>query len=270
MRSNPVVQKFLGFILPLSLLLTFMAAGVSSALIINPTFTSEIAGETWTNDRKNVVYQAISDWGSAIENDYTINVTFDFTNAGSNGYLGQWESRGSYYTGDDFMPWYNLVEHTVHFNSYYFDTSLNYFSWFDPTPETDGDLSTSYFDMLSVTRHELGHALGFTDDYYKTKINTTSEISVWNSHITNGTLFDAGGLNVFLAAADNLSHMADGNDLMSPSISNGTRRDISRTDLEMLSLAYGYDLVPVPVPSTCFLLFSGIFVFVLRRRGVGK
>jgi hypothetical protein len=231
----------------------------SYSLTINPTFVNG-AGETWTAERIEVVYQAISDWGNSILDNYSIDVTFGFTNAGDNGYLAQWTGSYSYSNGDDIMPWSSSVSHTVDFNADWFDNST--YSWFDPTPLTDGDLTISHYDMLSVARHELGHVLGFVDDFYVNNIGTAAEELVWDNLIDSNNIFDAGGLNVSMDGSDHAHTLNAGitdNDLMNAAIYNGERRDISSIDLEMLSLAYGYTIVSaVPIPAAVWLFGSGL------------
>ena len=200
-----------------------------------------------------------------------INITFNFTNAGSSGYLAQWA--GSYYVpqGTDLYPWTSGVTHKISFNADHF-TGTHY-TWWDPTPATSDDLPSVTWDALSVARHELGHALGFTDGFYYDNFGTDDRIDKWSSHIT-GTTFDPGGLNVSMDSASNLSHLLDdeatAGDLMVPALPNGLRRDISTTDLNMLQLAYGYQLVPEPSPLVLLVIgVVGVWgVARLRRRQI--
>ncbi len=242
----------------------------SQAMTIVPDYVNS-AGQTWTSDRIGVIQQSIDDWESNILDDQTVNITFDFTNAGTSGYLATWA--GSYYdipAGTDIYPWTSGVTHTIHFNVDYFDDSSANYTWWDPTPGTSGDQPFAAWDALSVARHELGHALGFATNFFVDNASMGGGIDKWTSHIT-GTTFDLGGLNVSMAAADNLSHVLDdgstAGDLMVPALVNNVRRDISTTDLDMLQLAYGYQLVPEP--STLVMLFIGavgVLVFARRRR----
>ena len=247
-----------------SIVVTLSLTAPAFALTINPTFVNG-AGETWTTERIGVVTQAISDWGNSILDNYSIDVTFGFTNAGDNGYLAQWSGSYSYYTGDDIMPWSSSVSHSINFNADWFDNST--YSWFDSTPLTDGDLTLSHYDMLSVARHELGHVLGFVDGFYVNNIDTGAEELVWDNLIDSNNIFDSGGLNVEMHfdeygnpdRAHTLNAGITYHDLMNAGIFNGERRDISSIDLEMLSLAYGYTIVSaVPVPAAVWLFGSGL------------
>ena len=247
-----------------SLFLILSLTTPSYSLTINPTFANG-AGQTWTAERIGVVTQAITDWGNSILDDYSIDVTFGFTNAGDNGYLAQWSGSYSYYTGDNIMPWSSSVNHTVNFNADWFDNS-NY-SWFDSTPLTDDDLTSNHIDMLSVARHELGHVLGFVDGFYVNNIDTAAEELVWDNLIDNNNIFDAGGLNVEMhfdeyGNPDSAHILNDGSIssyLMNPYIPNGIRYDISYTELQMLSKAYGYTIISaVPIPAAVWLFGSGL------------
>jgi hypothetical protein len=246
----------------------------SDGLVISPYFVDS-AGESWSDERRGVVNQAISDWESLIGDNYTIRITFDFTSVTS-GYLAQWSGSGSYYNGDDFMPWYTNgaagVSHTIHFNSYYFDTGRPAYSWFDPTPEEASDLTSSHYDLLTVTRHEIGHALGYAGSFYRTQIGTTNATEVWTERITidgDVATFDAGGGYFYtMAATNNLGHVINaGNtegDLMNPALSNGKRIAISEVNTNMLSAAYGYTIIPEPM-AVSLIAISGLGMMVCRR-----
>lgn len=242
----------------LSVILGLALSSPTWALDINPIFNDNGAA-TWTATQKSVVYQAIADWEAIIGNDESFDVTFDFTTDGT--YLGQWAGSVTYFNGDDILPWYTGVTHTVHFNA---DKAL----WWDTTPTTDDDIDGSQWDALSVARHELGHAMGYTSLYTSSAGDDSKRY--YDAHVdSDAVVFDAGGLDIDLAASDNIYHVAQSYDnLMSPALTNGVRRDIDAMNLDMLSLAYGYDIIPEP--ATFGLLCGGGLVLLFRRTVRGR
>lgn len=243
--------------------ITFFLGGSVEAIVINPVFTDG-AGESWTVERKATVSEAISQWQTSILDNYDINMEFTFENAGAS-YLGNWGGQISATIGSDIYPWSGEVTHTIRFNADQMDQEQANYLWFDSTPETDGDLPSEAWDALTVTKHELSHALGFVDNFYLDDFGNTDH-DKWSSLITD-TTFDPGGLNIEMEASDNLSHVADAGitsgDLMITSLTNGQRRNISQTDLDMLSLAYGYN--QIPEPSSLILLISSSLLLFGRR-----
>lgn len=246
-----------------SLVILCVAAG-AQALVINPTFSNN-AGETWTAARQGVINQAIADWQAVIDEDQTVDVTVTFANAGAGGYLGQWQGGGGFFAGTDIYPWTDGAVHTITFNADLF-SGANYI-WWDPTPETDGDVPSAGWDALSTARHEIGHMMGFTEGYYVDNFLEPGQLNRWLDQVT-GTTFDPGGLNVSLAASWDKSHVLNGGatagDLMNPSRLNGVRSDISMTDLEMLALAHGYTIIPEPLSLALFAI--GACLPLLHRR----
>src|SRR5690349_961333 len=81
-----------------------LVAGGARAVNIVPTFMDG-AGQTWDATKRAVINQAISDWDARILNDQTIAVTFDFTNAGTNSYLGLWQGNYNVFTGTNIYAW---------------------------------------------------------------------------------------------------------------------------------------------------------------------
>ncbi len=201
------------------LLATF---GHARALTINPIFSG-----TWTGTQQAVINTAIDAWENVIADSASFSITFDFTHAGDD-YLASWNVAYSYPIGTDAYPWTSGVLHTIHFNLD--EPGL----WWGT-----GTVPTNNWDALSVTLHELGHAMGFADDVYY----DPSSNDKWTSHIVGNT-FDPGGLNITLASSENITHLLDSGatagDLMVPALLNGTRRGISPTDLDMLYAAYDY------------------------------
>ena len=220
-----------------------IAAPAARAIDIIPTFMDN-AGQVWDATKMAVINQAISDWDARILNNQTIAVTFDFQNAGTGSYLGLWQGQyNGVPVGTDVFPWTPGVQHVVNFNADMMDSSQpNYLNF------TLGSVPFNTWDALSVTRHELGHMLGFST-LYPNDVGGPNQLDKWTSHIV-GTTFDPGGLNVQMAAANNLSHTADSgstaNDLMNPALVNGQRRTITAIDQAMLEKAYQYHMAPDP------------------------
>lgn len=251
-----------------------LTGGAHATLSIVPTYVDG-AGETWTAERVAVFEQAIDEWEARLaaplgEGSVTINVTVDFTSAGTSGYLGRWE--GSWlgvFTGDDTRPWLRTT-HSIHFNADLMDTGLSNYIWWDPNLGDNSDQPFEAWDALSIARHEIGHMLGFSSLLYQDDIGTGSVVNLWTTHITTNagvSIFDQGGLNVTLASPTDLPHVsgaAHAGDLMTPSISNSQRREISQLNLDMLELAYGYQLIPEPgVPAA---LAAALVLGAFRRR----
>ncbi len=237
---------------------------LNAALTITPTFVDS-SGETWTGDRQGVINQAISEWSSSFADTYHISIQFDFTSVPGS-YLAQCQQSAIYSAGDNVTPWYGGLTLSIHFNAAYF-TGGNYL-WWDSTPTTGSDQPFESWDALSVARHEIGHALGFST-FYASQMGTSSAVNYWTSHVT-GTTFDPGGLKVSLASASDLSHLlASGPTagyLMTPAIINGQRRAISSLELNMLDMALGYTAVPEPATALWGALGLGLFAIVRRWR----
>jgi hypothetical protein len=255
-------------LLPIGLTFAVLAVAVTAkAISIIPTYVDG-AGYTWDSIKKGVIGEAISEWQALLpDSRQPINVTLDFTHAGTANYLGQWEGGWTLPVGTNIYPWTSGVTHTIHYNADLF-SGTNY-TWWDPTPTTSADQPFQAWDALSVARHEIGHMLGFTDSFYFDELGQPQQIDKWDSHIS-GTTFDPGGLNVSMASTYDLGHLRDSGstagDLMVSSLANGHRREISGTDLRMLHLAYGYTIVPEP--STIALLLTATLGGLLwwRRR----
>ena len=102
----------------------------------------------------------------------------------------------------------------------------------DATPADDVEFASNPpagFELLSVARHELGHAFGWTES---SRVTT----------LVSGGIFDTSRLNI--AVVDGGSHANGGehpNELMQPSIGTRTRRGIALyPTAAMVSRAYEY------------------------------
>jgi hypothetical protein len=257
-----------------ALTLTLWTAGPRAAwaLDVVPTFVDEPAGtsnrQVWDATRQAVIQSAITDWEARVLNSQTVNVTFDFTRVGTANYLAQWDGTFSVSGSTNLFPWTSGVTHFVHFNS---DQILRSGTSLVFVPASQSPTSNQW-DALTVARHEVGHMLGFVDDFYRqTASNPSSD--KWAAQITiNGAnaTFDAPGLNVPLASSSDLSHILDSgafaNDLMTAALPNGERRGITQLHLDMLKKAYGYDVVPEPAGLVVLAPALGALALLRLRR----
>ncbi len=116
--------------------------------------------------------------------------------------------------------------------------------WYvDPNPSDDVELISAPpagYDLLSVARHELGHALGWTNTMRVTALISGNDFDP--THLNIGTV-DGGGRH-----ADPNVHA---NDIMVPSIPISVRRPISLYPAaSMVARAYFYDIAMSYVNST--------------------
>jgi len=231
------------------------------AVNIVPNYVSDANG-TWDSNEMTVVQDALNDWSTHVPVAQTFTVKFDFTHGGIGTYLAQWHAS---YTGipvgTNIYPWTPGVTHTVDINVDYMNNIMT-----NQLVFTTGSVPSDDWDAYTAILHEMGHAMGFTKNFYDNNVGLGNESDKWTSHIT-GTTFDPGGLNIAMNA--DLQHVADSNDLMGSSLVNGVRKLIGTSDLAMLQLAYGYTInsaAPSSLPEPGALAVVAISGLALLRR----
>jgi hypothetical protein len=251
-----------------------LVAPDAQALDISPTFVDEPPGtmnrQVWDAARQMVIRRAIGDWEALILDDRVVNVTFDFSRAGTDGYLAQWEGGYSLPPGSttNLYPWTPQVMHRVRFNS---DQLLRPGTRmaFVPGSEQPGP---DVWDALTVARHELAHMMGFIGDFYRANASDPGS-DKWRARVRVNppeATFDPGGLNVPLESSSDVSHIREAggykNDLMNAGLESGQRWEVTPLHTDMLRLAYGYQVVPEPAASTAALLGAAGLLLSRRRR----
>ncbi len=223
------------------------------AFVITPVYADPTV---WTADQMAVISAAADDWTSRLAldngNNQDIHVNFTQISDGTapGAILAAWFSTG---TNNAFNTYSSSLTHHIEINTSF--SSVESYSLAPPTP------GANQYDMFTVILHEMGHALGFYSDLY-----FDQGVNRWTSLISNGA-FDPGGLNVPMD--DDNNHVDLPSDLMYFSLPTDSRKDISDTDIAMLSRAYGFSALPVPEPASLSLLALGAFTLLTRRRPIG-
>lgn len=212
------------------LLVVGLLCATAHGLEIIPIFTGR-GRLQWTEQEKAVVRQAIADYEHAILEDVTIKVEFKFFRGKAEG-QAMWYTAGTPPDGTKVRPWTKQLRHGVIIH-----VSIRKRLWFDPTPETDGDVPSGAYDALTLYRHELGHLMGHRDAYCIDNWATREWSDPWKARIDKHGVFDPDGLKVPMYPGS-FGHTRK-RGLMFPVMMPGKRWDIDET-VAMLKLAYGY------------------------------
>ena len=179
----------------------------------------------FTDAESAVVRQAITDWESIIETGGAYPDPFPIT-------FGVGFASGSE-LGSSIVSYRTIDGYQFPVSATIIIGLLTLVNWFvDPTPGDDAEPIIG-FDLLTVARHEIGHALGWW--------NSTGFVS----NLMDGTTFDTPRLNIAtLGLADMHSDPAvHANDLMNPTLNAGTRLPISRYPVASFGArAFAYDI----------------------------
>jgi hypothetical protein len=194
-------------------------------LTINATFAMNV-----TAQQQAVFQQALNEWTAIIRTrGFTpSNYAITFTNgplAGNTLALASVTFDGD--TG-------NLISATITFDN---DGTTTWYV--DPTPADDTEFNVTPpatppagTDLLTVARHEIGHAVGW--------INANRV-----TNLSSGNVFDAERLNIAMTTmgGQHTDPNVHANDIMVPGIPASTRRSISLYPAAaMLARAYSYDI----------------------------
>jgi len=238
-----------------------LASMPARAVNIFPNYVNDANG-TWTATEKTVVQDALNDWGTHVLTNQSFTVNFDFVHGGIGTFLAQWHSSFSNVpNGTNLYPWTAGVSQTVDINVDYMNSIMT-----NQLVFTTGSVPATDWDAYTAILHEMGHAMGFSANYYQDHVGLISQTDKWTSPIT-GTTFDPAGLNVGMNG--DLQHLADSNDLMGSSLVNGERKLIGSTDLAMLQMAYGYSTnaaAPSSLPGPGILGIAAVSGLGLLRR----
>lgn len=251
------------------LLAAWLWCSAASAAVINATFDSN-----YTAERQACAQAAIDQWEATIINNITFAnaVRFRIVDMSTQGNPlaatsiaggeysplmaeGLWSSPEgvsglvAYGFGIPLDPWGSDTYVTIDLNSAYLG-QMFFGGPADPVPG-------GQYDALTLFRHELGHAVGFSAAYGDFAAKLTDGPG------SNRT-YNGDGFTVELTGAGQGTHVTDSADLMSPTMGMGVRQDVSSDpDLRVLSDAYGY---VTPEPATLALMAVGVVAGLVARR----
>lgn len=178
--------------------------------------------------------QALGDWNSLIGDDYSLTIQYGWSRSVGSAlaeYYGWW------------FPFGNgaHVQARVLFN---------------PTYSWSLSAESGKFDLLSVARHEIGHAFVGVGPQWTAasaggKVTITSPRRLaGNSYLTSG------------------GHLADPSTLMYYGVAPGQRKSITDIDLDVAMEVKGFAkyLQPVPEPASLAVVTTGLCLLIRRKR----
>jgi hypothetical protein len=254
-----------------AILLALAFAGPASAMVMTATFDTN-----YTGAEQACAQAAINQWQSTITSATTFanSVRVRIVDLGTTGILasttiesggysalmveGEWlptppGGGGGGGGGSAVTPWDISTFVTIDLNSERVDAGD--FSFVGPSDPVVG----GKYDALTIFRHELCHAVGFSATYTDFAAKVTPVPDPYRTYTGTGNSF-----TVELTGAANGTHVLGNTDLMSAALGTGVRRDISSDpDLEVLMDAYGYT---TPEPATLAFVAIGLASVVAARR----